>query len=654
MASELFPAAAPDVLYLVDLSSYVLRAYHAIAPLSSPSGEPTNAVHGTVTMLERLIRERRPALMAIAMDAGRDTFRREMYAEYKAHRPPAPPDLVPQLARTEAIVRAFGVTTYQERGVEADDLIATAVRAAREHGLRAVIVASDKDLMQLVGPDVVLWDTMRDRVVGPPEVEERFGVRVEQLGDLLSLMGDSSDNVPGVPHVGPKTARELLQKFGTLDGIYEHVAEVAKKGVRETLAAHEADARISRRLVTLKDDCPIDFDLERLRPGARDLTELRRHYSELGFRRQLTELDALPPAVPAATAVEPPRVLSQQGEYETLLDEAALVRFVESAARTKRLAVEVATEPDSALRGGLVGIGLAVAPGRGAYLPLAHRYVGAPRQLTIPAVLERLAPILADDSIVKSALDLKRTAVALSRHGGMLEGFGFDASLVSYLIDPEARHDREALAERDLGIKAGTRDALTARGRGRRVGFDELECGEATPFVAAGADYALRLDERLRPRLSDAGLDSLYEHVELPLARQLVDSRARGRHARHLGARDARRRVRNRGPAARTRRAPCRRPRIQRELPAPARNHPVRRARDEADQAHEDLALDGRRHAGSARRVPRAAGHRARDPSAHQAQGHVHRCAARARQPVERGACTRAGTKPSPRRAGCR
>src|SRR5262245_5293828 len=217
MATELFPAGAPDVLYLVDLSSYMLRAYHAIAPLSSPSGEPTHAVHGTVTMLERLVRERKPALLAVAMDSGRDTFRREIYPEYKAHRPPAPPDLASQIARCEAVVRAFCTAVYKEIGVEADDLIATVVKKAREHGLKTVIVAADKDLMQLVADDVLMWDTMRNRVIGPSEVVERFGVEVKQLGDLLALIGDTSDNIPGVPHVGPKTAKDLLGEFGTLE-----------------------------------------------------------------------------------------------------------------------------------------------------------------------------------------------------------------------------------------------------------------------------------------------------------------------------------------------------------------------------------------------------------------------------------------------------
>jgi DNA polymerase I len=536
VATALFPPDSPDVLFLVDLSSYVLRAYHAIAPLSSPSGEPTHAVHGTVSMLERLFRERRPRLCAIAMDAGRDTFRREIYPEYKAHRPPAPPDLVPQIQRCEAIVESLGVACYRQRGVEADDLIATAVRRALERGLRVVVVASDKDLMQLVGPDVMLWDTMRDRVIGPPEVEERFGVRVGQLGDLLALMGDSSDNIPGVPHVGPKTARDLLTEYGTLDGIFQNLDKITKKALRENLTAHEADARMSRRLVALKEDCEIEFELERLHPRARDVETLRRIYGELGFKRQLAELDAAAKAqasTPPATGVpvparEPVAALSVEGTYDTILDTGALARLAETAKNAGRLALEVALEPDSALRGGLVGLALAVEPGRAAYVPLGHRYVGAPRQLSAGEALATLGPLLADPAVKKVGRDLKRLGVALTRSGGRVEGFSFDAALASYLIDPEARHDREALAERELGMPVKPIDALTSRGRGRRIAFDELTTEEAAPHVALSADFALRLEDRLRPRLADAGLEQLFDELEVPLARQLVDLELEG------------------------------------------------------------------------------------------------------------------------------
>jgi DNA polymerase-1 len=540
VATALFPPDSPDVLFLVDLSSYVLRAYHAIAPLASPSGEPTHAVHGTVSMLERLFRERRPRLCAIAMDSGRETFRREIYPEYKAHRPPAPPDLVSQLQRCEAIVHALGVCCFQQAGVEADDLIATAVVRARERGIKVVIVASDKDLMQLVGPDVMLWDTMRDRVIGAPEVEERFGVRVDQLGDLLALMGDSSDNIPGVPHVGPKTARDLLVQYGSLDGIFVAKDQITKKALRENLGAHEADARLSRKLVALKEDCPIDFEPERLHPGTRDVETLRRIYGELGFKRQLADLEtyaktlssSAPATGPSQAASVLPReamaALSAEGKSTTILDAVELARIAESARSAGRLSLEVVLEPDSALRGGLVGLSLSVAPGEGAYVPLGHRYVGAPRQLPLGEVLAILGPVLADPKIQKVGRDLKRLGVALARSGQALEGFAFDAGLASYLIDPEARHDREALSERELGLPLQPLDALTARGRGRRIAFDELTVEEATPAMAISADIALRLAERLRPRLADAGLERLFDELEVPLARQLVDLECAG------------------------------------------------------------------------------------------------------------------------------
>lgn len=541
--TALFPMAAPDVLYLVDLSSYVLRAYHAIAPLQSPSGEPTHAVHGTVTMLERLVRERKPALLAIAMDSGRDTFRRDIYPEYKAHRPPAPPELSSQFKRCEEIVRAFSVACFKQERVEADDLIATAVRRCREQGLRTVIVAADKDLMQLVGDDVLMWDTMRDKVIGPPEVLERFGVEVAQVADLLALMGDSSDNIPGVPHVGPKTARELLNAYGTLDGIYANLEQIKRKALRENLEAHRDQAFLSRRLVALKDDCPVDLSRERLAWDGRDYATLKRLYADLGLNRQLTQLEteeaargnapnagATSGTVPAAVLPATPEVLltAMPVEYRTVTDLAELARLADEARAAGRLALDVALEPASTLRGDLIGLGLAVAPGKAAYVPLLHRYVGAPKQLALGDVLATLAPVLADPKVAKVALDLKRAAVVGSRLGAPLEGFGFDAGLASYLLDPEARHDREALAERELGIRVRPLEDLTGRGRGKKIGFDQLACEEARGFSAENADFALRLGERLRPRLADASLERLFDELELPLARLLVDLERQG------------------------------------------------------------------------------------------------------------------------------
>jgi DNA polymerase-1 len=530
MPSELFPPGSPDVLYIVDLSSYVLRAYHAIAPLSSPTGEPTHAVHGTVNMLDRLVRERRPALFAIAMDSGRETFRKEIYPEYKANRPPSPTDLGSQLRRCHEIVSAYAAPIWKLDGVEADDLIATAVERARAAGVRVVIVAADKDLMQLVAPDVMLWDTMRDRVIGEDEVEQRFGVKVAQLGDLLALMGDSSDNIPGVPHVGPKTAKELLVEYGTLEGIYQHVEEIKRKALRETLSTHRDDAFLSRRLVALKCDCELEFDLEKLAYGGRDLLSLKKVYAELGLTQKLAQIEnellKTEGAVKAPAPATFTPVLEQQ--YALITEEAALLELVAAAEKAGHIAVAAMSEPSNPVSGDLVGIALGVEPGKARYVPFLHRYVGAPKQLNRARALEILRPLLANEAVKKFALDLKAQAVLLARHDAAFEGFGHDAMLASYLIDPEARHDRESLAERELSVRATPFERVVGRGRGKRVGFDEVDCNDALSFAAENADFALRLAERQRPRLVEAGLDRLYDEMELPLARQLAELERRG------------------------------------------------------------------------------------------------------------------------------
>ncbi|HET9955194.1 MAG TPA: 5'-3' exonuclease H3TH domain-containing protein, partial [Polyangiaceae bacterium] len=526
MATELFPAGAADVLYLVDLSSYVLRAYHAVAPLSSPTGEPTHAVHGTVSMLERLLRERRPALFAIAMDSGRATFRKEIYAEYKAHRPPAPDDLKIQMNRLEQIVRAFQVPVLKTDRVEADDLIASCVRTARVEGLRVVIVAGDKDLMQLVGPDVIMYDTMRERVFGVAEVEERFGVRISQVRDYLALTGDSSDNIPGVPSVGPKTAKELLVAYGDLDGIYRQVEQVQRKALRETLQANREQAFLSQRLVTLKDDCDIEFTRERFSRGPRDVGTLRTIYSELGFQRQLTQLElesSSAPAAPADTdtgneaadagpaaasanapAVAPP--LAEPERYELVREPQQLLAFLNGARERGHVGVQLFTEGALASRGRLVGAAFCVEPGHAVYAPFAHRNLESGAQISLAEAKALLTPILGDPSIKKFGLDLKSSAVAAARANMNLEGFAFDAGIASYLLDPEAQHTREALAQRELGVVPTTYDELTRRARGKRVAFDELTPEEARVYAAACADFAVRLEARMAVRLSEEGL----------------------------------------------------------------------------------------------------------------------------------------------------
>ena len=536
--TSLFPPAAPDVLYIVDLSSYVLRAYHAIAPLSSPTGEPTHAVHGTVSMLERLVRQCRPALLAIAMDSGRVTFRKEIYDAYKANRPPAPDDLKQQMARCEQIVRAFNIPIFKQDGVEADDLIASAVKVAETRDLRVVIVAADKDLMQLVSERTIMWDTMRDRVFGIPEVEERFGVRINQIQDFLALTGDTSDNIPGVPSVGPKTAKELLNEFDSLQGIYDRIDEQKKKGLKEKLIDNRDKAFLSQQLVKLKDDCPVTIDKEHLAYGGRDIGTLKALYAELGFQRQLQALSSEPEG-PASnlTGLDAARPVSASSvtavarapvapvgapEIRVVTTKEELTALADELRRAGGYSIAVETSTPNTLRSALVGIAFAWQAGKAVYVPVGHRYMGCPKQLPLSDVKEVLGPLLSDPSSKKSALDLKRVDVILAHAGFAFTGYSFDAALAAYLLDPESRNEREPLVQRELGVVAASYDSLTKKKRGQKLDFDELSIEEASQFVGASAVFSFHLQERLEPRLAEEGLDRLLAEMELPLAAQLA------------------------------------------------------------------------------------------------------------------------------------
>jgi DNA polymerase-1 len=531
------PRGARDVLYLIDLSGYVFRAYHAIAPLSTLRGEPTHATYGTMAMLQRLIDERQPVYLGVAMDAPGPRVRSGIDARYKAHRPLPPEDLVVQMARCREIVEAYRIPVFIADGLEADDLLAGAVARAKDRGLRVVIASSDKDLMQLVdGEQVMLWDTMRDKVYGEPEVVAKFGVPPGQLRDLLALVGDTSDNVPGVPGVGPKTAAELLTQLGSLDAIYARLDEVKKTKIHDALRDHEADARISRELVTLRTDGALAFDLEALRYGSPDHERLRAIFTELGFTRFVKDLPA--PLLPA---------LTPSAAVETLLSRADLEGFAAAARAAGRLALAAMGSSPEAMRALLTGLALSVpglpAPGtpestmgappaprtspapppspRAAYLPLGHRYLGAPAQLGVDDVREVLGPILADASIPKVGHDLKYSEVVLSRHGIPLAGAVMDTMLASYLLDPEAPNTLEAVADREGQLRLAPA-ATASKKRGPSHTFEELEVGEAAAHAGRFAEAALLLEGRLTPRLRADTLDALLADLELPLSHVLA------------------------------------------------------------------------------------------------------------------------------------
>ena len=549
------PAALPppgtdDVLYLVDLSGYVFRAYHAIAPLSSSKGEPTHAVLGTASMIQKVVNDRRPAMLAVAMDSRGPSFRKDIDPRYKATRPPAPADLSQQLARTEEVVRAYHIPIFQADRIEADDLIAAVVDRAVADGLRVVIVSADKDLMQLVrdGDDrVLMWDSMRDKAYGPEEVQAKFGVPPSKLRDLLALTGDTSDNVPGVPSVGPKTAADLLRDHGSIDGIYAAIATIKKPKLREALATHEADARISRELVTLKRDVPIAWDAAKIRYGGADLEELRRLFIELEFSRLLDQISAAQalrdgggrmPAVgdkgagraaamvsaAKPTAAPAPAVART---YRHVIDRAELEALAAKARQGKRLGVSVVAVGADPMRAALVGVALAAEPGEGVYVPVSHRYLGAPKQLTWEDVKPVLAPLLADAAVRKVGFDLKRTENLLARLDMPLAGAVSDPMLAAYLLDPEAPNRMEDLVRRELGAELPLYDEGTGR-KSDRVAFDQLDVERATTFAAPQAELGLDLGIRFDARVAEAELGKLYEEVELPLSRVLASMERKG------------------------------------------------------------------------------------------------------------------------------
>jgi DNA polymerase-1 len=524
---------AGDVLYLVDLSGYVFRAYHALPPLSSSRGEPTHAVLGTVNMLQKIVAERHPHLFAVAMDSPGPTFRHAADARYKATRPPPPPDLSQQMARVEEIVRAWDVACFRAGGLEADDLIAAATVRAVAQGWRVVIVSADKDLMQLVHDDddrVVLWDSMRDRVYGPDEVREKFGVAPSRVRDFLAFTGDTSDNVPGVPGVGPKTAADLLTQFRSLDDVYASLDRVAKVRLRENLRTHEADARVSRQLVTLDANAPLEWNEERLRWGGADTATLRRLYTELEFQRQLDQVETLAAAGgEAARAKVTAPATTRERETACVLDRAALDAVVSEAKRSGRLsvAVEIAGSED-AMRAEIVGLSLATREGLGHYVPLRHRYLGCPPQLAWQTVRDVLAGVLSDPGVRKIGHDLKRTSIVLEQAGATIEGPAFDTLLGAYLLDPETPNGLKEVARRELGAAVARFDDAPTKGRGPQPTFEELDVERATAFAAAAAEAALAIEARIEPRLAAEGLDTLMRDVEMPLERVLANMETEG------------------------------------------------------------------------------------------------------------------------------
>jgi len=507
-------AHAPIVL--VDGSSYLYRAFHALPPLTNSRGEATGAVKGVISMLRRLYKDYPNSPIVVVFDAKGKTFRDEMFEAYKAQRPPMPDELREQVEPIHDIVRAMGLPLLCVPGVEADDVIGTLARQASAESRPVVISTGDKDMAQLVDQHTTLVNTMTDSVLDIDGVKAKFGIPPELIIDFLALMGDKVDNIPGVPGVGEKTALALLQGLGSLDEIYkalDKVAELEFRGAKTMgakLAKERANADLSYQLATIKTDVELDAGPSDLVNGEPDREALLALFTRMEFNTWLEEL--LGDADPAADAEQ------ATGVYETVLAEADFDRWLERLSSAEVFAFDTETTSLDYMEAQVVGVSFAVATGEAAYVPLAHDYLGAPAQLDRDMVLGRLKPLLEDDDKAKLGQNLKYDASVLANHGITLRGIAFDTMLESYVLDSTgSRHDMDSLALKYLGMKTIHFEDVAGKGA-KQLTFNQVKVEDAAPYAAEDADITLRLHHALWPKLqAEPTLASVFEEIERPL-----------------------------------------------------------------------------------------------------------------------------------------
>jgi DNA polymerase-1 len=515
-------------LVLIDGSGFIFRAFHALPPMNRPDGTPVNAVYGFCAMLARLLKDHTDSHIAVIFDAGRTTFRNEIDPNYKAHRPDPPPELVPQFALIRDATAAFGVPAIELEGYEADDLIASYATAMTKTGGAVTIVSSDKDLMQLLNDRVDMLDPIKSTPIGPADVMAKFGVTPTQMIDAQALMGDSVDNVPGVPGIGPKGAAQLIAEFGTLDAILTAAASGAMKPSkrRDALVEHAEAARRSRLLVELRRDVALPLPIEALTTNITDQAHLTTFLEAQGFKSILHRLGSTPgitaPAPASAPLAAPPTSQSATiafGPYETIDTPEALDRWIADIQTTGAFALDTETTDLDARHTRLIGLSLATAPGRAAYLPLGH-VTG--EQLPRPLVYQKLTPILTDPAILKIFHNAKFDIHVLAG-AGMPDATPFDDTmLISYAQDAGAHgHGMDELSRLHLNHKPISYDDVTGTGR-NRVSFAEIPLDRATAYAAEDADVTLRLWLALRPQLRTKNALALYELLERKLVPVLI------------------------------------------------------------------------------------------------------------------------------------
>ncbi len=500
-------------LILVDGSSYLYRAYHAMPNLSNADGEPTGAIYGVINMLRKLISDYQPQQMSVIFDAKGKTFRDDMYAEYKANRPPMPEDLRQQVEPLLDIVRAMGLPLLQVDGVEADDVIGTIARAAAAKGRKVVISTGDKDMAQLVDKHVSLINTMNNSKMDIDGVKEKFGVSPEQIIDYLALIGDTSDNVPGVPKVGPKTAVKWLAEYKDLDAIIDSADNIKGK-VGENLRASLEQLPLSRALVTIKCDLDLGLGKDSLNIKTADHDALITWYKRMEFKTWLSELLDESQGDEHGSGSDD----VGKGEYETILTQSALDKWLKRLKQAELFAFDTETTSLDYMQAEIVGVSFAIEPGKAAYVPLAHDYMDAPKQLSRDKVLQQLKPILEGETPKIIGQHIKYDMNVLSRYGIHIKQVAYDTMLESYVLNSTAtRHDMDSLALKYLGYKTVHFEDIAGKGA-KQLTFNQIDLQQAAPYAAEDADITLRLHNTLWQQLSEQDKPrQVFEDIERPL-----------------------------------------------------------------------------------------------------------------------------------------
>jgi DNA polymerase-1 len=516
--------------FIIDGNAYIYRSFHAIRDLATSTGMPTNAIFGFVSMMMKVLRNEKPDYMAVTFDTPAPTFRHKEYAGYKADRPGMPDNLIPQVPKIKEILEATGIPIIEQPGFEADDIIGTLAKKAESLDMEVVIVTSDKDAFQLVTPNIKIkpYGFQRgqdeDFTYNETEVKNRYGVPPDKMTDLLGLMGDSSDSIPGVPDIGPKTAEKLLEQFTSLEDILDKVDEVKSERFKNLLKQYGDQARLSKKLATIDQFVPMEFGIEdckielspKLMPTKCDEGKLLSLFQQLEFRKLIKDMD-----------LSPIQEKIVETKYFTIFTEAELLELIEKLKSASEFAVDTETDNIDPISAELVGISISLKPDEAYYIPVSHRYLGAPTQLPLEFVISQLKPILEDPNIHKIGQNVKYDLQVLRKYGIEIKGVSFDTMIASYIINPLLKHDLDTLAMDFLNHKMIPIEDLIGKGKNQTT-LDQIEVDRVTTYSCEDADITFQLKNLMQEKLSEFGLDAVFHELELPLITVLADMEMTG------------------------------------------------------------------------------------------------------------------------------